>query len=83
MSVDTINVRRVGSHENGNLELFSRAAIRENTRGGHEYTAVDTDPEAPKRDVIANVFFRTNGAGKAQAYVRFPSGAIQILATEP
>lgn len=83
MNTDTLNTRRVGSHENGDLELFSRAAIDENAKGGHSYHAVDTDPDAPKREIVANVFFKRNDAGKVQAYVRFPSGATQIIATEP
>ena len=39
---------------------------------------------APAAPTTAFVFFaRDNGAGKQQACVRFPTGAIQIIATEP
>ena len=40
-------------------------------------------PNAPTQPGNGVWFFRDNGAGKAQFCVRFPSGAVQILATEP
>lgn len=39
-------------------------------------------PGAPGADK-ARLFVRDNGAGKTQICVRFPSGAIQVLSTEP
>lgn len=45
--------------------------------------AAASSPDAPTRAGTGTWFFRDNGAGKAQFCVRFPSGAVQILATEP
>lgn len=41
-----------------------------------------TDPAAPATN-NARVYTRDNGAGKSQLVVRFPTGAIQVIATEP
>ena len=41
-----------------------------------------SDPTAPASDA-ARLFARTNGSGKVELCVRFPGGAIQVLATEP
>jgi hypothetical protein len=41
-----------------------------------------SDPAAPAANK-ARVYCRDNGAGKSQLVVRFPSGAVQIIATEP
>lgn len=40
------------------------------------------DPAAPVANQ-ARIFFRDNGSGKTQLCVRFNTGAIQVLATEP
>ena len=48
-----------------------------------EGTAAGASPNAPIQTGRGVWFFRDNGAGKAQFCVRFPSGAVQILATEP
>ena len=40
------------------------------------------DPAAPAAD-RARLFSKDNGAGKTQLVVRFPTGAVQVLATEP
>lgn len=41
-----------------------------------------TDPSAPSTN-NARLYVRDNGAGKTQLVVRFPTGAIQVIATEP
>jgi len=41
-----------------------------------------TDPTAPSAN-NGRVYVRDNGAGKTQLVVRFPTGAIQVIATEP
>jgi hypothetical protein len=41
-----------------------------------------SDPAAPPANT-ARFYSRDNGAGKTQLVVRFPTGAIQVLATEP
>lgn len=40
------------------------------------------DPSAPATN-YGRLYFRDNGAGKTQLVVRFPTGAIQVIATEP
>ena len=44
---------------------------------------VSDTPAAPTGAGKGVFFFRNDGAGKSQLCVRFPSGAVQILATEP
>lgn len=39
-------------------------------------------PAAPDANV-ARLFVRDNGSGKTQLCVRFPTGAIQVISTEP
>jgi hypothetical protein len=41
-----------------------------------------TDPAAPAAD-NAIIFVRDNGSGKTQLCVRFPTGAVQVISTEP
>jgi hypothetical protein len=41
-----------------------------------------TDPAAPAAN-RGRLYFRDNGGGKTQLAVRFPTGAVQVLATEP
>jgi hypothetical protein len=41
-----------------------------------------TDPAAPAAD-NAIIFARDNGSGKTQICVRFPTGAVQVISTEP
>ena len=45
--------------------------------------AATASPDAPVGLGKGTFFFRNDGAGKSQFCVRFPSGAVQILATEP
>jgi hypothetical protein len=40
------------------------------------------DPAAPATD-SARLYVRDNGAGKTQLVIRFPTGAIQTISTEP
>jgi len=50
--------------------------------GGMQLRERAADPPAP----VANsgiVYLRDNGSGKTQLCVRFPTGAVQVLATEP
>lgn len=46
------------------------------------YMGEVSDPAAPSTD-NAVVYCRDNGAGKTQLCVRFSSGAVQVIATEP
>lgn len=44
---------------------------------------ISSTPAAPARAGSGAFFFRDDGNGKSQFCVRFPSGAVQVLATEP
>jgi hypothetical protein len=57
-----------------------RASIRRD--GAVEFIEID-DPAAPASNNRGLFFFRDDGAGKTQFCVRFPTGVIQILSTEP
>jgi hypothetical protein len=47
-----------------------------------DLSQLSNDPPAPG-PTNARVFARNNGAGKMQLCVRFPTGAVQVIATEP
>lgn len=50
---------------------------------GHiDFTEMATPPPAPGAN-IGRLFTQDNGAGKTQICVRFPTGAVQVIATEP
>lgn len=49
--------------------------------GFRDYTLI-ADPPAPGKN-IGREYTRDNGSGKVQLAVRFPTGAVQVLATEP
>lgn len=47
-----------------------------------EMTEQSADPDAPGLN-RGRLFLRDNGSGKTELCVRFPTGAVQVLATEP
>lgn len=47
-----------------------------------EMDEMSADPAAPAANK-GRVYMRDNGSGKTQYVVRFPTGAVQVLATEP
>ena len=47
-----------------------------------EASELSADPAAPATNK-ARAYFRDNGSGKTQFVIRFPTGAIQVIATEP
>jgi hypothetical protein len=59
------------------LDASGNAAIRGYLQGSEM-----SDPAAPAAN-SGRLYFRDNGAGKTQLVVRFPTGAVQIIATEP
>ena len=48
---------------------------------GVEFTE-QSDPSAPAANRAA-LYSRDNGSGKTQIVARFPTGAVQVIATEP
>ncbi len=52
------------------------------TSGGVFEFLERADPPAPGAN-IGRLYVRDNGSGKSQLVVRFPTGAIQVIATEP
>jgi hypothetical protein len=68
----------------GNLEVglpagFGSGDLRVN---GHVDLPEQSAPPAPGANT-ARVFARDNGSGKTQLCVLFPTGAVQVLATQP
>lgn len=54
-----------------------------NASGGVAFESGEiADPAAPAAN-RGRLYFRDNGSGKTQLVVRFPTGAVQVIATEP
>lgn len=53
-----------------------------NTTTFMEFTGVGSDPAAGNAST-GRLYTRGNGSGKTQLVIRFPTGAIQVIATEP
>ncbi|MBW9093093.1 hypothetical protein JNB62_05310 [Microbacterium jejuense] len=79
--------------KNGNLftlmsmsdRVLVNAAFRiegDSGNGYFDYRSQSADPAAPTSG-YARLFMRTNGSGKGELCVRFATGAVQVLATEP
>ena len=68
------------------LEIGRGGAIRFVSSGGTvgyiEGQELSADPAAPAGN-FGRMYFKDNGTGKTQLVVRFPTGAVQIVATEP
>lgn len=58
-----------------------QALIMAGDSGYMEFNEV-SDPSAPSTN-YGRLYMRDNGAGKTQLVARFPTGAIQVIATEP
>ena len=68
-----------GSSDTGDAGFFQGSV---NVSAHLQLQSVPSDPgSAPSGS--ARLFARTNGSGKVELCVRFPSGAVQILTTEP
>jgi hypothetical protein len=68
------------------MEIVTRARTRFTVLAeepGMLCEAASASPDAPTRRGTGVWFFRNDGTGKSQFCVRFPSGAVQILASEP
>jgi hypothetical protein len=52
------------------------------TIGGYLDGVEISAPSAPVANT-GRIYFRDNGAGKTQLVVQFPTGVVQIIATEP
>jgi hypothetical protein len=64
------------------LTQFAQSVLAE-IRNRLNFAAPEiADPAAPAPD-SGVMYYRDNGAGKTQLVVRFPTGAIQVIATEP
>lgn len=71
------------SRGTGNIVLTPGGDIVDVVGGaGIELDEAAADLAAPAAD-NARIYARDNGAGKTQVVVRFPTGAVQVLATEP
>jgi hypothetical protein len=67
-----------GTHDLGQTSnQFKRLYLKEQWQGDEI-----SDPSAPAANKGV-VYFRDNGSGKTQFVARFPTGAVQVIATEP
>lgn len=76
---------RVGGGKAEVIEFITHGEVRKRVRAREpveEHLPVVVDPTAPV-NAAAITFFRDRGDGKFQYCVQFPSGAIQVIATEP
>ena len=64
-----------------NLRGDTNPAIRSDL-GAFEFTELGADPAAPSTN-HGYLFAKDNGSGKTQIVARFPTGATQVIATEP
>lgn len=81
---DSERAARLGTTSPHPIEYITHGRVRKRTLGSDaidEWLIVDADPAAPPPG-RAYEYYRSSG-GKVQKCVRFPSGAIQILVTEP
>lgn len=68
------------SHDHGDAD--DGGALNNALMTGYIEGAETTDPAAPAADK-GRLYFRDNGSGKTQLVVLFPTGAIQVISTEP
>ena len=68
------------------MEIGRGGAIRFVSSGGTvgyiEGQELSADPAAPATN-FGRFYFKDNGSGKTQLVARFPTGAVQVIATEP
>jgi len=64
------------------LQNASSMALLQVSASGAIVLTEQSDPSAPSSNQ-ATMYVRDNGSGKTQLCVRFPTGAVQVLATEP
>ena len=64
------------------FDVDVNGSIRMPQSGYVELTERSADPQAPAANT-ARLYLKDNGAGKTQLCVRFATGTVQILATEP
>lgn len=73
--------------DNGIIDTLLAYIIRTGANaGGIGFTKFLEGPKIADPAVVAGkgkVYFKDNGSGKMQLVVRFPTGAVQVIATEP
>jgi len=81
---DSEKTARLGTTSPHPIEHFTHGAVRKRMLGTdavEEWIPVTDDPSAPP-STQGRLYFRTSG-GKGQLCIRWKTGAIQILASEP
>lgn len=66
----------------GNVEANDQVVFSIGDTNGIEMRELAADLAAPASN-RGRVYMKDNGAGKTQLVVRFPTGAVQVIATEP
>lgn len=79
---------RLRSRDDGKLDFFNAtgglARVMMTATGGTEFTEISgTTDETAGPVNTGRLYTRDNGAGKTQLCVRFNTGAVQVIATEP
>ena len=83
VQITSEEIRITDKDSRGDLDgVLIQGKIIQLTRGFIEGIIVPSDPDAPVVDT-GRLYFRDNGSGKTQLVVRFPTGAVQIISTEP
>ena len=80
-AVDVFSGSGVGVRCESGSNYAGQFIGRTHVAGYQDMSEVTTPPAAPAN--MARLFVRDNGVGKTELCVRFPTGAVQIIATEP
>ena len=88
MSIDNeYYAQRIGTGGSASsLDVITSGRKRMTVLGSHPAMVGQPSPDSPPAPGPAGAgswFFRDRGDGKSQFCVRFPSGAVQVIASEP
>lgn len=82
LDADTLRKKRPDDFAKAEGDSALSFAVLNATLAGYIEGTEIADASAPASNK-GRLYFRDNGAGKTQLVVRFPTGAIQVIATEP
>lgn len=82
LDADTLRKKRPEDFAKTSGDSAVSFSVLNMTLAGYVEGTEIADPSAPSTNK-GRLYFRDNGAGKTQLVVRFPTGAVQVIATEP
>lgn len=82
LDADTLGRKRPDFYAKSIGDAANSFSLLNASLAGYIEGAEIADPSAPATN-YGRLYFRDNGAGKSQLCVRFATGAVQVLATEP